>query len=77
MLKRGIIGSLHQVSIKHLDRYIAEFQFRFNNREAQEIFAAVILGLVIESALRYKFLTAPKISTDPIASADPLSDEPF
>ena len=77
LLKRGIIGSFHQVSIKHLDRCIAEFQFRFNNRETQEIFAAVILGLAIKSALRYRFLTGPKISTDPIPSADPLSDEPF
>ena len=36
LLKRGIISSLHQVSIKHLHRYLSEFQFRWNNREAHE-----------------------------------------
>jgi transposase-like protein len=77
MLKRGLIGSFHQVSIKHLHRYITEFQFRFNSRETQEIFAAVIIGLVIKSALRYKALTGPQASVDPIASVDPPSDEPF
>jgi len=59
LLKRGIIGSFHQVSLKHLDRYIGEFQFKFNNRREQEIFAAVVIGLVIKSALRYKELTGP------------------
>ena len=77
LLKRGIIGSFHQVSVKHLDRYIAEFQFRFNNREDQEIFAAVIIGLVIKGALRYKALTASEAL--PAEPADPLTldDEPF
>jgi len=57
LLKRGIIGSYHQVSVKHLNRYISEFQFRFNAREDQEIFAAVVLNLVIKSALTYDKLT--------------------
>ncbi len=58
LLKRAIIGSYHQVSVKHLDRYISECQYRFNNREDQEIFAGVIIGLVIKDALRYAMLTA-------------------
>lgn len=33
LLKRGINGSFHQVSIKHLPRYLSEFEFRFNRRE--------------------------------------------
>ena len=39
--------------MKHLDRYISEFQFKFNNRREENIFAAVVIGLVIKSALRY------------------------
>lgn len=78
LLKRGIIGSFHQVSIKHLDRYIAEFQFRFNNREEQEIFAAVIIGLVTKSALRYKDLTGEILDSPSDAPAcEPSLDEPF
>lgn len=53
LLKRGIIGSYHQVSIKHLGRYLAEFQFRWNNRKSQDIFALVLAALVIGSALPY------------------------
>jgi len=32
LLKRGVIGSFHQISIKHLHRYLSEFQFRWNKR---------------------------------------------
>lgn len=58
LLKRGIIGSFHQISIKHLHRYLSEFQFKWNNREAQDIFLLVIAALVIGSALPYKQLIA-------------------
>jgi hypothetical protein len=30
VLKRGIVGVYHQVSPKHLDRYVDEFSFRLN-----------------------------------------------
>jgi hypothetical protein len=33
-LKRGIMGVYHHVSEKHLDRYLAEFDFRYSNRIA-------------------------------------------
>ncbi len=33
LLKRGITGSFHKVSIKHLPRYLSEFEYRFNRRE--------------------------------------------
>jgi transposase-like protein len=33
ILKRGIIGTYHQVSEAHLHRYLAEFDFRYSNRE--------------------------------------------
>ncbi|MGS4886365.1 IS1595 family transposase [Roseibium sp. MB-4] len=32
ILKRGIIGTYHHVSPQHLKRYLAEFDFRYNNR---------------------------------------------
>jgi hypothetical protein len=34
ILKRGITGIYHHVSRKHLHRYLAEFDFRYNNRIA-------------------------------------------
>jgi hypothetical protein len=32
ILKRGIIGTYHHVSPRHLKRYLAEFAFRYNER---------------------------------------------
>jgi transposase-like protein len=59
LLKRGIIGSYHQVSIKHLNRYLSEFQFKWNHRKSQDIFVLVIAALVIGSALPYAELIQP------------------
>ena len=32
MLKRGYVGTYHQMSAKHLGRYVTEFSGRHNNR---------------------------------------------
>ncbi len=32
IFKRGMYGTYHHVSEQHLDRYLAEFDFRYNNR---------------------------------------------
>jgi len=32
LLKRGVDGTFHHVSKKHLHRYLSEFDFRYNNR---------------------------------------------
>src|SRR2546430_1783682 len=32
ILKRGIYGIYHNVSPKHLQRYVNEFEYRYNNR---------------------------------------------
>jgi len=42
LLKRGIVGSYHQVSRKYLPFYLAEFTFRHNNRKNPDLFSAVI-----------------------------------
>lgn len=34
ILKRGVGGTFHHVSEQHLHRYLAEFDFRYNNRVA-------------------------------------------
>lgn len=34
ILKRGVIGTYHHISEAHLVRYLAEFDFRYNNRTA-------------------------------------------
>jgi transposase-like protein len=44
LLKRGIIGTYHHVSKKYPPLYLAEFQFRRNNRKNEDIFGAAIAG---------------------------------
>ena len=44
LIKRGIMGSFHKVSRKYLPLYVAEFEFRYNNRENADIFGAAIAG---------------------------------
>jgi len=46
LLKRGIIGQYHKVSLKHLQSYVDEFAYRFNNRRNPEIFNMTILQAV-------------------------------
>ena len=35
VLKRGLEGTFHHVSVKHLDRYVSEFTFRLNEGNCQ------------------------------------------
>ena len=44
IFKRGVVGTFHKVSAKYLPLYVAEFQFRYNNRQNPDIFGAVIQG---------------------------------
>jgi len=44
ILKRGIVGTFHKVSKTYLHLYVAEFPFRYNNRENADIFGAAIKG---------------------------------
>jgi transposase-like protein len=37
ILKRGITGTYHHVSQQHLKRYLAEFDFRYNERAALKV----------------------------------------
>ena len=42
LFKRGIVGQYHQISERHIDRYIDEFCYRFNNRANEAIFSQTL-----------------------------------
>lgn len=60
LFKRSVIGSYHQISVKHLDRYLDEFEFRFNNRHNPFLFRDTLMRLLASSNLEYKDLTKKK-----------------
>lgn len=56
LLKRGIMGTWHQISAKHLMRYLNEMCFRFDRRNMEEIFLDTLTYMVSTDPLRYKNL---------------------
>lgn len=58
LLKRSIIGSYHQLSTKHLDAYLGELEWRFNNRDNLYLFRDTLTRLLTSDNLTYKKLTA-------------------
>jgi hypothetical protein len=58
LLKRGLIGSFHRVSIKHLHRYLSEFEARFNARKASNRFNMTLTNMLIGTPMPYAVLTA-------------------
>jgi transposase-like protein len=59
LFKRSIVGSYHQLSEKHLDAYLDEFEWRFNNRHNEYLFRDTLIRLVNAEAMEYKELIAP------------------
>lgn len=37
IMKRGLIGTYHHVSSHHLQRYLSEFDFRYNQRAVIDV----------------------------------------
>jgi transposase-like protein len=59
LLKRGVMGTWHRVSPKHLPAYLDEMCFRFNNRKNPYLFRDTMLKLIASPNLEYKNLTKP------------------
>lgn len=36
LLKRGLIGTYHHVGAQHLQRFVREFDFRYNTRDTSD-----------------------------------------
>jgi transposase-like protein len=58
LLKRGIVGTWHRVSTKHLGAYLQEMTWRFNNRKNPYLFRDTMTKLIHSGNLEYKELTA-------------------
>ncbi|MGC1156719.1 MAG: IS1595 family transposase [Acidobacteriaceae bacterium] len=61
LLKRGLIGSFHRVSIKHLRRYLSEFEFRFNVRRDEDRFTTTLRRMAGIAPMPYiELIAVPK-----------------
>lgn len=58
LLKRGIIGSWHKISAKHLQAYLDEMTFRFDRRKRSDLFIDTLRHMVTANPLTFENLTA-------------------
>jgi transposase-like protein len=56
LFKRSIVGAYHQVSVKHLDAYLDEFKWRFNQRENEHLFHDTMARLLKAPKMEFKEL---------------------
>jgi transposase-like protein len=61
ILKRGIVGTYHHVSPAHLKRYLAEFDFRYNERAALGVNDAYRMQKAVDG-IKGKRLTYRRVS---------------
>lgn len=58
LFRRSIVGAFHKMSVKHLDRYLEEIEFRFNNRANPYIFRDTLTRIMNTDPLEYRSLIA-------------------
>src|SRR5580692_3633860 len=58
LLKRGVIGTWHRISAKHLAAYLDEMTFRFNRRKSPALFLDTLRHMVTAPVLTFERLTA-------------------
>ena len=58
LFKRSVIGTHHQLSVKHLPAYLDEVAFKYNNRDNTDIFRETLRVLVTADPMTYSELIA-------------------
>jgi transposase-like protein len=58
LLKRGIVGTWHKISAKHLQAYLNEMTFRFDRRKNSDLFIDTLRHMITAPVLGFERLTA-------------------
>jgi transposase-like protein len=56
LFNRSIVGAFHKISTKHMDAYLNEFEWRFNNRHNPYLFRDTLLRLIGSPRMEFKQL---------------------
>jgi transposase-like protein len=62
LLKRGIMGTWHRLSAKHLPAYLEEMEFRFNRRKNPNLFLDTLRHMVTAPVLTFQTLTRERVA---------------
>lgn len=58
LFKRGLRGSWHKLSAKHMQAYLEEMSFRFNRRDKSDLFIDTLRHMITAPVLTFEKLTA-------------------
>lgn len=58
LFKQSVVGTFHHMSVKHLDAYLDELEWRFNNRENPYLFRDTVMKLIESEHVEFNRLTA-------------------
>ena len=58
LFKRSIVGTFHKMSVKHMDRYLEELEWRHNNRNNPHIFRDTMARIMNTDPMQYRELVA-------------------
>jgi len=60
LFNRSIVGTFHKISRKHMNAYLNEFEWRFNNRTNPYLFRDTLLKLIASPKMEYRELVDAK-----------------
>jgi transposase-like protein len=66
LLKRGLVGTFHSVSRKHLHRYLSEFEFRYDHRKIDD---GARLAALVKGANHKRLTYADNVAPEGPATA--------
>lgn len=69
ILKRGVMGTFHSISAQHLQRYLDEFSFRWDNRAAMGIEDFERAAILLKGAAGKRLMYRPRLNREDAQSA--------
>ena len=58
LFKPSLVGAFHKMSVKHLDRYVEELEWRYNNRRNPHICRDTLARIMNTEPLEFRDLVA-------------------